>query len=50
MVLLLGISHEKRQSICPGNGHGITLGLLLSQSHQSPSLCLPEGQAKVVKR
>lgn len=48
-VLLLGISHEKRQSLHPDNGHRITPDLL-SQSHQPPPLCVPEGQAKVVKR
>lgn len=48
MVLLLGISHEKRQSMCPDNGHRIA-PCVLSPSHQSPSLCFPKGQAKVVK-
>ena len=36
LVLLLGFSRDKRQSICPDNSHRTAPGLL-SQSHSSPS-------------
>lgn len=47
LVLLLVIPCKKRQD-CSGHGHRIAPDL--SHSHQVPSFCLPEGQAKVVKR